>query len=61
MARQFKSEAVSFRMTGYERLLAEAIASKRDQLREEPYSLSDLIRDALLREIRADVTKETNQ
>jgi hypothetical protein len=48
-------------MTGYERLLAEAIASKRDQLREEPYSLSDLIRDALLREIRADVTKETNQ
>ena len=58
MASQSKSETICFRMTGYERLLAEAIVSKRDQLCEEPYSLSDLIREALLREVRADLTEK---
>ena len=59
MVIQSKSETVCIRMTGYERLLAEAMVAKRQQRGEDPYSLSDLVRAALMREVRADLNEKT--
>ena len=59
MVIQSKSETVCIRMTAYERLLAEAMVAKRQQPGKDPYSLTDLVRAALMSEVRADLTQET--
>ncbi len=61
MVRQGKSETVCIRLTAYERLLAEAMVAKRLQPGEDPYSLSDLVRAALMREVRADLNQATSK
>jgi hypothetical protein len=48
-------------MTAYERLLAEAMVAKRQQTGKDPYSLSDLVRAALMSEVRVDLNQATTK
>jgi hypothetical protein len=53
-----KSEFIGFRITRFERRLAEAVAAKREHTAETSYSLSDLVRESLINAVREDLREE---
>ena len=53
-----RARMVSFRMNAFEHCLAEAVVAKRAQGKNEAYSLSDLMRESLMRTVREDLREE---